>query len=51
MFVNQNAHQFCNGQGWMGIVEVNGDLGGELVKGGMTLFIPPDNVSKGTCHK
>ena len=48
IFVNEHAHQFGDGHGWMCVIELNGDLGSEGLKGGMGLQISFDNIADST---
>jgi hypothetical protein len=44
--INQNPHKFGDGEGWMGIVELDGDRVGELLPSLLVLLEAADNIVK-----
>jgi len=51
VFIHQDAHEFRHGQGWVGVVKLDGHLVVKLVKGGMIPQVAPDNIPKGAGHQ
>jgi hypothetical protein len=47
VFVNEHPHQLGDGHSWMGIIELNGNLRSESLKGGMGTQIFFDNIPDG----
>jgi hypothetical protein len=51
MFVEQKTHQFRHGQGWVGVIELDRDVGGELIKASVVCQVAPDDILYGTGHE
>ncbi len=51
LLVDQQPHEFRDGDGGMGVVELNRDLVAETVKTGMFFLVTPQNILEGGGHE
>ena len=51
LLVDEQAHQFGNGECGVGVVELHGNLGGEFVEGGMVAQVAAQDIAQSAGHE